>query len=231
MPYIGNKLISRFSYNSLYPLHGYKEFRIPVKMLKSFYDWIHTRFSDCIPQRRNSISPCSNTYSNMTSGQSQYDSMSNRHRNDRNLLAKLPINRGIAMVDFSKEALKPYYTYNDKTVCFVNGNRQDHVYAEFPETHTLFMFQCDPEFVSSTVTIGKFPSLKRLYTSSQPASFAVFHRHQHNSDYKCYVEEELYNKYLNKWWDEDIDHIKPITKQKLSESSFSIADDILDNDE
>ena len=124
--------------------------------------------------------------------------------------------RSVAVIDMAEtKNLQDKASYVNEAICIKNGRDDNFVVGDFPCAEVLFLLDCSPNFVSHILTKTKFPSLFRLYCNSDPGTFPVFHRHQHNMGYIGYVERSVFDEHRGMWWDEDISHIKPMTWESI----------------
>jgi hypothetical protein len=111
---------------------------------------------------------------------------------------------------------------NEHKTCLNKNIRissQKHMFTNifFPDAETLFMDDCNKEFVFYNFRKHIFPRIETLFINCNPGKFDTLHRFADKEEYNVFITSDLYKKFSGKWWDKNIDYIKEISHDNYSE--------------
>ena len=122
-------------------------------------------------------------------------------------------------------------TFLNKIVC-LRGGDNSHLSATFPECETLFVINCEKNYVYYNLDTIRFPNVKKIYTNSHPCEYSVLHRHfLVNGEIEIFLEEKWYHHYKDRWFSEG-SYIKPLQNEKMMDElkKYMNEDLIMSND-
>lgn len=104
----------------------------------------------------------------------------------------------------------------NKVVC-LRGGVNSHLPARFPNCETLFIDDCDKNYVYYNLDTIHFPKVKTIYLNSHPCEYSVLHRHfLVNGKVDIFLTERWYHTYKDRWFSEN-GYIKPIKYEEMVE--------------
>lgn len=87
---------------------------------------------------------------------------------------------------------------------------------QFPRAETIFMRDCDKNFVYYWLEPYHFPKTTKIYLDSHPCEYNVAHRFGDKA--MLYMRKEYYDHYYGRWWDKSVPYIRPITGCNLGKA-------------
>ena len=104
--------------------------------------------------------------------------------------------------------------FNAKTVDFVQCGDIHSLRPtpRFPKVETLFIRDCDKNFVYSWLDKTVFPSPKKIWLLSHPCEAEIFDRFPNS---QILLPSDVYNFYKNHWFSENRKNIKPVTSKQI----------------
>ena len=116
--------------------------------------------------------------------------------------------------------------YNNKVVCLEGGNNS-HLKAIFPRCETLFIDDCEKNYVYYNLDTHHFPNVKKIYINSHPCEYSVLHRHfLVNGEIEIFLSEKWYYYYKERWFAEG-SYIKPIKSEDMEKELKKYTDEKL----
>ena len=111
-------------------------------------------------------------------------------------------------------------TYNHEVIImYLCGDiHPNKPHPKFPNAKTIFLFDCNKNFVYYWLRPVIFPLVKNIYLMSHPCESSVAPRFR-NKNVTIYVQTERYEHYNDKFhkWFTDLDYVKPMDKNKSFE--------------
>jgi hypothetical protein len=85
----------------------------------------------------------------------------------------------------------------------------------FPRAKTVFLRNCDKNFIYYWMQPHYFPYAKRIFLDSHPCEFPTVHRFAKQGT--VYVRDGYYRQYLDRWWTKEDKHVKGLPEMFLKE--------------